>query len=104
MIWHRIRLLAARFSYGDRRQVAEMAKRWRKAAHTQPELRNDLLRMGGILTMPPVDAVDGVPFDVPQSPQQVDREAGRRMLALQLLALMGLTVDELNSLMETDDE
>jgi len=81
------------------RQAAEVARRWWKARNADPELMADVIRLGGVLTAQPFENAEVADLD----PQRLAYEAGRRDLALQLTALMGLTLSELNSLMGDDD-
>jgi len=50
-----------------------------------------------------VQNIDGYPEPVTQDPYQCGREAGRRELAIQLLAAGSLTIEDLNQMMEDDD-
>ena len=105
MIWNRIPILATLFPSSARREAAQAARRWRKAVAGDPALQSDLIRIGGLLTMQPVQFQDGFPEPLPIDPQRLAYEAGRRDLAIQLLALAGLTTFEMNSIMkENDDE
>jgi len=104
MIWNRIHLLAGIFAFSQRRELADIARRWGKAVATQPELRSDLIRMGGVLSIEPRQIIAGVPEVEAIDPLKQAYEAGRRDFALQLLALSGLTHDDMNILMENDDE
>lgn len=79
----------------------DMARRWTKTL--TPEMKHDLIELGGLLQLPPVEIVDGMPQPVSQDLYQCGREAGRAELAKQLLALGGLTIEELNMLMQEDD-
>lgn len=83
-------------------RAADMGRRWTKAVGRTPELRKDLIMLGGLFVLPPVNNIAGYPEPVTQDPYQCGREAGRRELATQLLALSGLTIDELNQLTEDD--
>lgn len=102
MIIDRLSVLASLFgtNWGAARQFA---KRWQKAAMQQPELRTDLIRLGGLFVLPPVQMVNGYPEPVTIDPYQSGREAGRRELAMQLLAACGVTIEDLNQMMETQD-
>jgi hypothetical protein len=98
MIWDKLAFLRALFP--ARAAAAQVAARWYKARSREPELMADVIRLGGLLTAQPYDPdAPTAPID----PQRLAYEAGRRDLALQLAALMGLTLTELNSLMESND-
>jgi hypothetical protein len=76
-------------------QAARLAsRRWRKAFADEPELRADLIRLGGVLTMNPPQGVTAA---------QLAYEAGRRDFALQILALGGISPFDLNRMMEDPD-
>lgn len=80
-------------------------RRWLEIGERYPEVRADLLELGGILRTQPFQVVQGVPETEAVHPQVLAYQAGRRDLALQLLALMNLNVFELNTLMmETSDD
>jgi len=97
MIWDRVTILRAIFP--SRATAGEVARRWRAAATRERELAADVIRMGGLLTLQPIE--NGAP-DL-SNPQRLAYEAGRRDLALQLLAMMNLSLDEMNTLMEDND-
>lgn len=99
MIWDRLSVLRTLFV--GRGVASDVARRWRAAR--DPALAADILRLGGVLTLQPVRIVGGVPEVEPIDPQRLAYEAGRRDFAIQLLALMGLTITEINSLMENND-
>ena len=103
MIWSRIGIMAGVFAFSQRRELADIARRWAKAVGSQPELRADLIRMGGILSMEPRQIIGGIPEIETIDPLKQAYTAGRRDFALQLLALSGLTHDDMNLLMERDD-
>lgn len=106
MIRNPISVLAARFAFARRAEVAETARRWRKAFAAIPGLRNDLIRLGGLFDPQwPVTLRDGIPTPDPVDPYRLAYEAGQRDLANQILALGGLThADVTNLLQESDDE
>ncbi len=95
-IWNKLSFLLALFPGGQR---SEVARRWYHARTRDPELASDILRLGGVLTAQPFQAGQVADLD----PARLAYEAGRRDLALQLTAMMGLTIEELNILMEMDD-
>ena len=102
MIWHRFTILRPLFA--SRKAAVEVARRWRAASARDAALQHDLIRMGGLLFLQPVDLDQGMATLAPIDPHRLAYEAGRRDLAVQLLALMGLTIPEMNTLMEDDDE
>lgn len=83
--------------------AAQMARRWQPVGARYPELRRDLLTLGGVFQQPPIVMENGQPSPGHKTEYQCGREDGRRELATQLLALMGLTPDDLNQLLEDDD-
>lgn len=99
-VWHPRDILRALFSRPE--DASDAARRWWRAAQADPELLKDVLRLGGILTLQPHDAArEPAPID----PYRLAYDAGRRDMALQLSALMGLTIHELNTLVtEIDHE
>lgn len=76
-----------------------MARRWNKARLTHPELMADVIRLGGVLAAQPMQGGEVQPLDAPR----LAYEAGRRDLALHLLAMMQMSIAEFNLLMENDD-
>jgi len=94
-IWDKVAIL--HFGpFGDARAAAIVARRWWKARARDPELAADLIRLSGVLTLPRLG--NGAP-DVTDA-QALAFEAGRRDMALQLLAMMQLTHQEMATLME----
>lgn len=83
-----------------RAAAADAAQRWSLAAGRCPELATDLIGMGGVLSLHPVLIQEGCAVPEPFDPQRLAYEAGRRDMALQLLALMGITREEMAKLME----
>jgi len=86
------------------REAAKMAERWRRAFADNPELARDLIRLGGILQLPPERLVDGVPQPDPIDPIRLALESGTRSLAIKILATGGITYLELNQMMENQDD
>lgn len=78
----------------------EMARRWNKARLANPELMADVIRLGGVLAAQPMQAGEVQPLD----PARLSYEAGRRDFALQLLAMMQMSIDEFNLMTERDDD
>lgn len=96
--WDRLQTIFSR-----RSEARQMARRWRRAAQADPQLRNDVLALGGVLSMQSYDRINGVPELAPIDPLRLAFEAGRRELALQLSALMDISLYDLKT-MENDDE
>ncbi|HMO70096.1 MAG TPA: hypothetical protein PKC84_00345 [Paracoccaceae bacterium] len=100
MIWHRIGVLRSLF---QARSPAPPGARRRGAGRAAvPEIAEGPIPLGGVMTLQPVRIEAGLPEVAPIDPLRLAYEAGRRDLALQLLALMRLGVPELNSLSEDD--
>jgi len=102
MIFDRLSVLLGLFGRHNRAAVA-FARRWSAVLARHPELQNDLIRLGGVFVLPAVNMVDGVPEPVTLDPYLCGLAAGRRELATQLLAAGGLSVEDLNQLMEDQD-
>jgi hypothetical protein len=97
MIWNRLAIFATVFRPGTPRSVErDCIQRWHKAVAAQPALAEDLIRLGGVLTLSP-------PRDGPPSVEQLAYEAGRRDFALQLLSVAGLSPYQLNQMMDDPD-
>lgn len=90
------RVVAAEIRATESPSEVDLARRWYRARTTTPELVADVIRMGGLLTPQPMQAGEVLPLD----PYRLAYEAGRRDMALQLCAVMSLTIEELNYLME----
>lgn len=102
-VWHPLTILAAILPFGAKREAMRLAKRWGRAVKDEPRLAEDLIRLGGVLIGQPAQLVDGYPTpDLPDA-QLLAYQAGRRDMALQLLALMSLTPLELNTLAKEPD-
>lgn len=102
-IWHPLSLIQAFLPFEARREGLRLARRWGKAARDDSRLAEDLIRLGGVLAGQPARLQDGWPTpDLPDT-QMLAYQAGRRDLALQLLALMNLTPTELNTLAKEPD-
>ncbi|SFI60658.1 hypothetical protein [Albimonas pacifica] len=78
-----------------RQAVSRRAARWGRACTAEPRLAADVLALGGVLALGPRDQT-GAPE---LAPEHLAYEAGRRELALELVALMGLTPFELREQM-----
>lgn len=96
--WDRLQTIFTR-----RSEARQMAKRWRRAAQADPQLRQDVLALGGVLSMQAYDRVNGVPELAPIDPYRLAFEAGKRELSMQLAALMDISLYDLKT-METEDE
>lgn len=105
MILDRIGILLSRFGATPmgRHAASDHASLWKRAASDHPALVPDLIRQGGVLQTQPVQMQGGVPELAPLDPQRLAYEAGRRDLALQLLAAAGITHDELHALTKEQD-
>jgi hypothetical protein len=102
-VWHPLSLIQAFLPFQERRAGARMVRRWTNIARDDSRLAEDLIRLGGILTGQPAQIVDGFPApDLPDA-QLLAYQAGRRDMALQLLALMSLTPHQLNTLVKEPD-
>ncbi len=100
MIFNRHRLLGGVFGHNFR-AAGDVAQRWRRAFSAEPELACDLIRRGELLTAQPVEMVNGCPQPPMLDPSRLAYEAGRRDMALLLLALGGISIHDLNQLMES---
>lgn len=83
-----------------------MARRWARAVAAEPEIRDDIVTISGVFTAQPMTFQPGKPAELePIDPLRLAYEAGRRDLALQLLALCGAGVRDLAQLtVETDHD
>lgn len=99
-LFARIPLIQALFP--SKRPAADAALRWTRAGRDEPRLMGDLIAFGGVLALRPDGYDAGTPMGLPIDPVRLAYEAGRRDLAVQLCAMMGLTHDELTFLMEDD--
>lgn len=105
IVWDRFAVLVGMVPAGARRGLAPVARRWRSARLESPELADDLIRLGGILQLQPVDLQNGYPETAPLDGFRLAYEAGRADLARQLLALMGMTQTQIAKLtMENNDD
>lgn len=81
-----------------------MAARWHRVALTNPDLAGDVIRLGNVLALQPDQYDRGMPLGAPIDPTRLAYEAGKRDMAVQVLALLGLTATELQSLMEDEHQ
>ena len=102
-IWNRISIIAGFVPFAARTIALRRARRWTQAAKQDSRLAEDLIILGGIMTAQPAELQDGFPTPSLPDPQTLAYQAGRRDLALQLLALMSLTPMELNTLAKEPD-
>ncbi len=100
-IWHPMDLLRIMFPV-EQRAAAEAARRWTRAFRDVPAMAEDVVRLGRILEHQPVRFDDGVEMPDPIDPTRLAYEAGRRDMALQILALGSLGPWQLTQLMEND--
>ncbi len=80
------------------------ARRWAVALRADPALARDVIELGGILQMPLSLAPQSDDLNSRVDPCRLAFEAGQRDLAVKILALMGVTPDELNQLMEEEHD
>lgn len=102
MIFDRLAVLRGVFGRADRAAGA-VAARWRRAFSDRPELAEDLIRLGGVMVCQPVEMVEGYPQPGALDPYRLAYEAGRRDMALLLLAQGGISYHELNQLTEAKE-
>ena len=102
MIWSPSHLLRSLIHPPRLRQ--RMARRWGVAATAEPELVDDVIRLGGIMEMEPRVMVDGVADLAPADPTHIAMRAGRRELALELLALMNTRPHDLRERLTDEDD
>lgn len=69
------------------RAAQVVALRWQRAAHAEPKIVEDLIVLGRVLAKQPAEYQDGQEIPKPIDPSRVLMDAGRRELALELLAL-----------------
>lgn len=98
-IFNPISVLLARFR--DKKFALDVAKRWRAAFHDEPELMGDIIRIGGVLSGDPAVFEKGVEVIKPIDPIRQAKDAGRRAMALELLALMNVNENDLIDKMES---
>jgi hypothetical protein len=86
------------------KDAGEVALRWTRAFRAEPELAADLVRIGGVASTIPARFVEGVEQPDPIDPLRLAYEAGRRDLALKLLAAGNIGQYQLNQLLEPHDD
>lgn len=102
MIQNRLTLILSAIPHG--RAAARMASRWQRAAGADPELIEDLIRLGGVLAKQPAEYAGGIEKLVPIDPVRMARNEGRREMAVELLAMMNVTPSEIATLLETETD
>lgn len=100
MIWDPLSVLQAIFPAAAKRELARMADRWREAATANPALAEDLIRLGDVITAQPARLAVGHPTPALPDATHLAYAAGRRDMALQLLALMNLTASQTYAMMK----
>lgn len=85
--------------FATKQAAGEVSRRWYAARTREPELAADLVRLGGLL----VAQAQGPDGPILPDAMQLAYEAGKRDMAATLLAMMSLSVSELNSMMENND-
>jgi hypothetical protein len=103
VIWNPRDLLRALFAGDSLDPVRPVARRWRAAAQADPQLVDDLIVFGEVLVTTPVNMQDGLPVPMVKSATELAYEKGRRDMALQLMALMEVTPNQLRSRAKEND-
>lgn len=93
-----------RVAFPTAAQARETAERWRRAVRREQQLARDLIALGGLLELPDVTLADGVAVVEDRSPYQLGVAAGRRALALELLALAKIDETDLEETMEQSND
>jgi hypothetical protein len=103
MILDRLTILQRMFP--SARAAQKVAQRWHRAATKDPELVQDIIRMGGILAQRTrtFDA-DGVEVLAPIDPYRLAEENGRREFAIELMTMMQIDPYQLSQLTEDNSE
>jgi hypothetical protein len=110
--WAPLSILRAAFPSGEDAKLQDMARRaaggfalrWQRAYRADPELGRDLIRLGGVLTLQPMTFDNGAVERGAVDPAQLAYEAGRRDMAVTLMAAMGIDTRELNFLLEVAND
>lgn len=111
-VWDRMMLAWAALLHGDedvegqnavREATAEVARRWGTAAGRDPELAGDVIRLSGLLTTDPLSFDVETGLAQPRDPYREFELKGRREFALELLAFMQMSSDEISQLMESSE-
>jgi hypothetical protein len=69
------------------REAQTVSLRWQRAVQAEPMIIADIIMLGRVLAKQPAEFRDGVEVPTPIDPSRVLIDAGRRELALELLAL-----------------
>ena len=95
-LWNRVATVFSIGLFSDTKGAGELSRRWNREGRRDPALMADLINLGGVLQL-----ADTTTFD---PSQRLAYEAGRRDLALQLLAMAKLDHKELNQLLGDDND
>lgn len=96
------RIPVLRTMFPAKAAAADCARRWFRAASSDPELIGDVIRLGRFFAKVPDVFEAGVPMGAPVDPIRLAVDRGRQEMAVELLSLMNITPTELQSLMEDD--
>lgn len=99
-IWSPFSIVRAIFPARDPAHAA--AVRWNRVASREPQLANDMIRLGRLLELPDQTFTDGVGVTDDKTQYQLGVEAGRRALALEILAMMKIDPADLEEKMEIE--
>ncbi len=101
MILDRFSIFRALFP--ERRRAADAAARWQRAYVRDNALAGDVIELGRVLALRPVLFDQGVEVPEPIDPVRLAYDQGRRDMAVQIIALMGVNNTELAQLMEVEN-
>ena len=87
--------------FPTKRKAAAVASRWSEASAAEPQLIEDLIEMGGIMSRQPETFENGIAVG-PIDPIRLAKLEGRRELAVELCSLMGCTPYDLSELFGDD--
>ncbi len=99
MIFPRLPLVKHIFRRNPRGAAVE-ARVWRQAFVDHPGLGPSLIRLSGLMVMRPERLVNGEAQPDPIDPLRMAHEQGQRDFAITLLALGGISISDLNQLIE----
>ena len=88
----------------DPRAAQVVSLRWQRAAHAEPQIVQDVIVMGRVLAKQPAEFENGQEVPAVIDPSRVLMDAGRRELALELLALCKVDAAALAALIGETDE
>jgi hypothetical protein len=97
------RMTVFKVLFPQARAAARTARRWQAARLREPLLMADVLALGQVLALQPRQSGTDGTLPVPIDPQRLAYEAGRRDIALELAALMGVSNHELSLMLEKND-